>query len=75
MVISAVGVAACLVQFAMMEILQRKLCILRQDFGKQDAFYLMPVILFIYASVSMLTVMFGGVSDWTSETALATAIL
>lgn len=74
MVISAVGVAACLVQFAMMEILQRKLCILRQDFEKQDAFYLMPVILFIYASVSMLTAMFGGVSDWTSETALAAAI-
>ena len=74
MAISIASIIASIVQFTMMEVLQRKLCILKQDFENQDALYLMPVILFIYAAVSMMTAMFGGVGDWTSKTVLAMAV-
>ena len=74
MAISVASIIASIVQFTMMEVLQRKLCILKQDFENQDALYLMPVILFIYAAVSMMTAMFGGVGDWTSKTVLAMAV-
>lgn len=73
--LNAIGMIACLAQYLMMEILQRRLYILKRDFGDRDIFYLMPVILFIYASVSMIRTMFIGINDWTSEDLLITAVL
>lgn len=72
-VINSVGVAACLVQFLMMEVLQRKLHILKRDFTDQDALYLMYIVLFIYAAVDMITTLFTGIQGLTAEMAVSLA--
>ncbi len=70
LVISGIGIAAGLVQFAMMEVLQRRLHILKRDFTDQDALYLLYIIVFIFAAVDMLTEMFTGIQDLDVEAAL-----
>lgn len=53
-----------LVQYIMLEILQRKLSILRRDFMDKDAFYLMYIIIFIYAAADIMCKMFAGETSW-----------
>lgn len=64
-VLDMAAIICSLVQYLMMEILHRKLHLLRRDFADQDAFYLMYIIVFIYASLNMMLNMFTGVSGWT----------
>lgn len=66
-VLDRIGIAVRLVQYLMMEILQRKLYLLKRDFADQDAFYLMYIIVFIYAALSMMLNMFTGVTGWTGD--------
>ena len=73
-VIDAVGIAARIVQYAMMEILQRKLHLLKRDFADQDAFYLMYIIVFIYAAVSMLLNFQTGIEEWPPKALLAVTV-
>ncbi len=73
-VIDAVGVAAQLVQYVMMEILQRKLHLLKRDFADQDAFYLMYIIVFIYAAVSMLLNFLVRIEGWPKSAVLAASV-
>lgn len=72
-VINGVGIAASLVQFLMMEVLQRKLHVLKRDFTDRDALYLMYIVLFIYGAVDMMLTLFTGISGWTAETAVPVA--
>ena len=51
------GFAARLAQYLMMEILLRRIHLLRRDFSERDAFYLMYIILFIYAAVNISSIM------------------
>lgn len=74
-VLEIISITACLVQYLMMEILQRRLYILKRDFANQDILYLMSIILFIYAAVSMITSLFDGISGWTEEALPVTAAL
>lgn len=73
MVITGIGVAASLVQILMMEILEHKLHVLKNDFKNQDALYLMYIILFIYAAVEIITELYTGIRGWTKEEAVLTA--
>lgn len=73
-VVYALGYASCLVQYLMMEILQRRLHLLRRDFSGRDAFYLMYIIVFIYAAVIMLLNLFTGVGDWAEGTLFPAAV-
>lgn len=69
-VLDMIGIAIHLVQYLMMEILQRRLHLLKRDFADQDAFYLMYMIVFIYVALSMLLNMFTSVSGWTRDAVL-----
>lgn len=73
-VINAVGLVSRLVQYLMMEILQRRLHLLKRDFADQDAFYLMYIIVFIYAAMNMLLNMFSGISDWSEDAVFPVAL-
>lgn len=73
-VLSAAGFAVCLVQYLMMEILQRKLHLLRRDFSEKDAFYLMYIIVFIYAAVTLVLDLFTGIGEWAEGTLFPTAL-
>lgn len=72
--INAADMISRLVEYLMMEILQRRLHLLKRDFADQDAFYLMYIILFIYAAQSMLLELFTGISDWQEGAVLPTAL-
>lgn len=72
-VIDAVGIMSRLVQYVMMEILQRKVHLLKRDFADQDAFYLMYIIVFIYAAVNMLQNFQVGINGWPSKGAVIAA--
>lgn len=74
-VLYSIGITASLVQYLMMEILQQRLYILKRDFADQDICYLMSIILFIYAAVSMIRTMFSGITDWAPEALTVTAVL
>ncbi len=73
-VIHILGMAACFVQYLMMEILQRKLYLLKRDFTDRNVLSLMCVILFIYLAISRITALFSGISDWPEGTVLTAAI-
>lgn len=68
------GITACMIQYLMMEILQRKLYLLKRDFTDKNAVSLLCVIVFIYAAVSKITDLYSGISDWPGGTALAAAV-
>jgi len=68
------GFAARLAQYLMMEILLRRIHLLRRDFSERDAFYLMYIILFIYAAVIMILDIFTGIGEWQEGTLLPTAV-
>ncbi len=61
------SILSALVQYLMLEILQRKLSLLRRDFMNRDAFYLMYIILFIYAANDMMYKMFIGADGFKSS--------
>lgn len=64
---SCASILSALMQYLMLEILQRRLSILRRDFMDKDAFYLMYIIIFIYAASDMMCKMFAGEGSWKSE--------
>lgn len=70
----AAGMLAAFVQYLILEILQRKLSILRHDFTDKDALYLMYIILFIYAAEDMMFKMLIGINDWKTEDIFKTAV-
>ena len=69
-----VSISARLVQYVMMEILLRRIRLLRRDFSERDAFYLMYIIVFIYAAVNMMMNIFVGIGEWMEGTLIPTAI-
>lgn len=70
----AVGIAALLIQYLMMEILQRRLQALRLDFTDREAVYLIYIIIFIYAAADIILKMFVGINDWKSGDVFRIAI-
>lgn len=60
----AVDMAACLTAVFMMEILKRKLCLLKRDFEDRDGLYLICMIVFICVAVGMMPVAAIGMADW-----------
>lgn len=70
----AVGIAALLIQYLMMEILQRRLHTLRFDFTDREAVYLIYIIIFIYAATDIMLKMFIGINDWKAGDVFRIAI-
>ena len=69
-----IELAACLTLYLMMELLQRNLHVLKQDFQDQDAIYLMCIIIFICTAVDVMMNLFGGIGDFTPDNVLQIAI-
>ncbi len=67
MVMKAADLASCLVPFLMMEILKRRLHLLKRDFEDRDGIYLMCIIGFICVTVCMTVMTFYRVSNWDAE--------
>ncbi len=63
-VVDAISIVSRLIQYLMMEILQRRLHLLKRDFADQDAFYLIYIIVFIYAALNLMLNLFSGIHDW-----------
>lgn len=73
-VLDVMSYVSCVAQYLMMEILLRRLHLLRRDFSEKDAFYLMYIIVFIYAAVITMTDLFLGVGDWAEGTMFPVAV-
>lgn len=73
-VLKIIETAACLTLYIMMELLSRNLHVLKRDFEDRDAVYLICIIVFICAAVDMMLNLFTGISGWTPETVLMTAL-
>lgn len=73
-VLSMVSLASSLVQYLMMEILLHRIHLLRRDFSGRDAFYLMYIIVFIYAAVNMMMSIFTGIGEWAEGALFPTAV-
>ena len=67
MVLNAVNLMAGLVLFFMMEVLKRKLHLLKRDFEDRDGVYLMCIITFICVAVSMTPMTFDEVNNWDAR--------
>lgn len=67
MVLKAADLMGCLVPFFMMEILKRKLHLLKRDFEDRDGIYLMCLIGLICVEVCMAAMTFFRVSNWDAE--------
>ena len=67
MVLNAVNLMAGLVLFFMMEVLKRKLHLLKRDFEDRDGVYLMCIIIFICVAVSMTPMTFDEVNNWDAR--------
>ncbi len=65
--LNAVALMTGLVLFSMMEVLKRKLHLLKRDFEDRDGIYLMCIIVFICIAVSMPSMTFDKVSNWDAE--------
>lgn len=72
--VEAVGIAALIIQYVMMEILQRRLHTLRLDFTDKEAVYLIYIIIFIYAATDLMLKIFAGIDDWKSDDVFRIAI-
>lgn len=73
-VLNALNITVHLIRFLMMEILQRRLYVLKRDFTDRDAVYFMYIILFIYAAVIMQNDLFFGVDDWAADDLFLVAV-
>lgn len=73
-VLDALDTASRLVQYLLLELLPRRLHLLKRDFADQDAFYLMYIIVFLYASVSMLLNFLVRIEGWPKSAVLAASI-
>ena len=62
--LNAVNLMTGLVLFFMMEVLKRKLHLLKRDFEDRDGIYLMCIVAFICIAVSMLSMTFDTVNNW-----------
>lgn len=71
--ITIVGLASSLIQYLMMEVLQRKLHMLKRDFTDKDALYLLSIILFIFGAIDRITTLFTGIRGWTATMAVPIA--
>ena len=64
---STIDLTSCLVSFLMMEILKRKLHLLKRDFEDRDGIYLMCIVGFVCAAVGMMSMTFDKLSNWDAE--------
>ena len=73
-VLDALNITVHLIRFLMMEMLQRRLYVLKRDFTDRDAVYFMYIILFIYAAVTMQNDLFVGIEGWTTDVLFLAAV-
>ncbi len=66
-ILNAVNLMTALVLFFMMEVLKRKLHLLKRDFEDRDGIYLMCIIAFICSAAGMTAMTFDKVSNWDTE--------
>ena len=66
-ILKAVDLLACLIAIVTMGILRRKLHLLKREFEDRDGIYLICMIVFICAAVSMMSTMIAGVGEWDAE--------
>ena len=62
-----VDLASCLIPIFMMELLKRKLYLLKSDFEDRDGIYLMCIVVFICITTGMTAMMFPRVAVWDRE--------
>ncbi len=72
--LKVIELTAYLTLYLMMELLQRNLHVLKQDFQDQDAVYLMCIIVFICAAVDLMMNLFTGIGDMNPDTVFHIAI-
>ena len=66
-IMRSVDLASCIASIFMMEILKRKLHLLKRDFEDRDGIYLVCIVTFICVTVSMTAMTFFQVNDWDTE--------